>query len=123
MKTSVLLIALLVAFVSAAPGGPPGGPDMMNDPAAKQVMEAMEAIRTDLASMKSSGKVDDKKLIESLKKAVGLMNEHVDKAPAGAQPMIKAHITDLETKVKSMDQSGKFDESALECKMPPKNKE
>jgi hypothetical protein len=114
MKSFVVLIALLVAFVSAALGH-----DMAKDSAAKEVMDAMDAIKADLASMKSSGNIDDKKLIESFRKAVALMTANLAKVPAGAQEIIKVHISDVEAKLKIMDQTGKFDESVLNKMQPP----
>jgi hypothetical protein len=112
MKAFVVLIALFsIAYVTA------NSADFMNDPSTIQIFQAMDAIKADLASMKSAGNIDDRKLIASLKSAVALMNANVDKAPPALQSMLKGIIADIQTKIQNMDRTGKFDESALDCTM------
>jgi hypothetical protein len=105
----VLIAVLSFAYVKAQ--GNPGA--AANDPALALARVAIEKLKTEYEQMKAAGKVDDKKLIESYKSAINIMQTNKDKASAEAQTWITKHIAEAQTKIKAMETSGKFDEAVF----------
>lgn len=80
----------------------------------KQVMQALEQeFKREIQEVKNSGQANDKELIAKLKTSVQLMAKNVDKSPPEYLEPIKKLVGVLEAKLKKMESSGKFDESAL----------
>lgn len=107
----VLAIAFFVAVIGFACVKAQG--PAANDPALAAVRVACDKLKADYEQMKAAGKVDDKKLIDSYKALISLMQANKDKATAEAQTYITKHIAEAQTKIKAMEVSGKFDESVL----------
>lgn len=106
----IVLVALCsFAYVEAQGNGPRGTPD----PAMAAARTAMEKLKVDYDAMKAAGKIDDKKLIDSFKSAIALMQAGKDKAAPEAQAHVTKHIADAQAKLATMTTSGKFDETVF----------
>jgi hypothetical protein len=109
MKVYAIVVFIAVFGFACVKAEGAGG----NDPALAPVRVAKDKLKAEYDQMKAAGKVDDKKLIDSYKAVITLMQTHKDKATAEAQTWITKHIAEAQTNVKAMEASGKFDESVL----------
>lgn len=75
-----------------------------------QVLTAMEKIKTDIKSMKTSGKIDDKVLLADMKAVADATQANMK----DASTQVQAQITQMQTAITEMQTAGKIDPAKLQ---------
>lgn len=116
MKLKSVLFAALVGLLTFVTVNSQTTPGTISNPAAQagsQLWDQMKQLRSDLKNMKSSGNIDDQKLITDVSAVVNTLQNNVKLLPASLQSEATAQVSNLQSQVQAMVKTGKFDPSII----------
>lgn len=113
MKLQIIFFVALIGLLSSMTVNSQTTTASPTDAVCQQIKDQMKKLKSDLKDMKSTGTVDDQKLITDVTAVVKTMQDNIKLLPASMQAEATAGISEIQTKIQAMTKAGKFDQSIM----------